>query len=132
MALIDFTLSNARRFYSSMGNPLGWKGNSKAYFCHTVELNLVISPPYTKFHFLCTYLKRAKVYSAKRTFNNVLSGRALMLCPNLHALHMDTVTTAIPEESKLFIKTTTFTKFIGKLNLISLHSLKLLKWSSQE
>ena len=26
MALIDFTLSNAKRFYSSMGNPLGWKG----------------------------------------------------------------------------------------------------------
>ena len=26
MALIDFTLSNARRFYSSMGNPLGGKG----------------------------------------------------------------------------------------------------------
>ena len=26
MALIDFTLSNARRFYSSVGNPLGWKG----------------------------------------------------------------------------------------------------------
>ena len=26
MALIDFTLSNARRFYSSMGNPLGWNG----------------------------------------------------------------------------------------------------------
>jgi len=26
MALIDFTLSNARRFYLSMGNPLGWKG----------------------------------------------------------------------------------------------------------
>ena len=26
MALIDFTLSNARRFYSSIGNPLGWKG----------------------------------------------------------------------------------------------------------
>ena len=25
MALIDFTLSNARQFYSSMGNPLGWK-----------------------------------------------------------------------------------------------------------
>ena len=24
--LIDFTLSNARRFYSSMGNPLGMKG----------------------------------------------------------------------------------------------------------
>ena len=29
MALIDFTLSNARRFYLSMGNPLGWKGLSK-------------------------------------------------------------------------------------------------------
>ena len=26
MALTDFTLSNARRFYSSMGNPSGWKG----------------------------------------------------------------------------------------------------------
>ena len=26
MALIDFTLSNARRFHSSMGNPLGSKG----------------------------------------------------------------------------------------------------------
>ena len=26
MALIDFTLSNARRFYSSMGNPSGLKG----------------------------------------------------------------------------------------------------------
>ena len=26
MALIDFTLSNARRFHSSMGNPLGLKG----------------------------------------------------------------------------------------------------------
>ena len=26
MALIDFTLSNSRRFYSSMGNPLGVKG----------------------------------------------------------------------------------------------------------
>ena len=26
MALINFTLSNARRFYSSMGKPLGWKG----------------------------------------------------------------------------------------------------------
>ena len=29
MALIDFTLSNARRFYSSMGNPLGVKGLSE-------------------------------------------------------------------------------------------------------
>ena len=26
MAVIDFTLSNARQFYSSVGNPLGWKG----------------------------------------------------------------------------------------------------------
>ena len=26
MALVDFILSNARRFYSSMGNPLGLKG----------------------------------------------------------------------------------------------------------
>ena len=26
MPLIDFTLSNARRFYTSMGNPTGLKG----------------------------------------------------------------------------------------------------------
>ena len=31
MALIDFTLSNARRFYWSMGNPLGWKGLMKTF-----------------------------------------------------------------------------------------------------
>ena len=28
-ALIDFTMSNARRFYSSMGNPFDGKGLSK-------------------------------------------------------------------------------------------------------
>ena len=28
-ALIDFTLSNARRFYSSMGNPLAVKGETR-------------------------------------------------------------------------------------------------------
>ena len=34
-ALIDFTLSNTRRFYSSMGNPLAMKGfkNETAYEC---------------------------------------------------------------------------------------------------
>ena len=31
MTLIDFTLSNARRFYSSMGNPLAVKGLDKEY-----------------------------------------------------------------------------------------------------
>ena len=31
MALIDFTLFNARRFYLSMGNPLGLKGLRKRY-----------------------------------------------------------------------------------------------------
>ena len=31
-ALIDFTLSNARRFYSSMGNPLDGKGLSNRVF----------------------------------------------------------------------------------------------------
>ena len=34
MALIDFTRSNARRFYSSMGNPLGWKGLKSTFFPH--------------------------------------------------------------------------------------------------
>ena len=32
MALIDFTLSNARRFYSSMGNPFGLKGLKQISF----------------------------------------------------------------------------------------------------
>ena len=30
-ALIDSTLSNARRFYSSMGNPLDGKGLTRGY-----------------------------------------------------------------------------------------------------
>ena len=34
MALVDFTLSNARRFYSSMGNPLGWRGLSLHLNCN--------------------------------------------------------------------------------------------------
>ena len=32
-ALIDFTLSNARRFYSSMGNPLDRKGLRSSHDC---------------------------------------------------------------------------------------------------
>ena len=36
MALMDFTLSNARRFYSSMGNPLGLKG----LICSNAPLSL--------------------------------------------------------------------------------------------
>ena len=32
-ALVDSTLSNARRFYSSMGNPLDGKGLSSAQSC---------------------------------------------------------------------------------------------------
>ena len=45
MALIDFTLSNARRFYSSMGNPLGLKGltgaergSNKLNLCQILKL----------------------------------------------------------------------------------------------
>ena len=43
MALIDFTLSNARRFYSSMGNLLGLKGlmilmSKKSRILHRSEL----------------------------------------------------------------------------------------------
>ena len=43
MARIDFTLSNARRFYSSMGNPLGVKGLTtwKAKYYVPVDANLV-------------------------------------------------------------------------------------------
>ena len=45
MALIDFTLSNARRFYSSMGNPSGLKGLkliSKKHWCSHVFPSSVI------------------------------------------------------------------------------------------
>ena len=50
MALVDFTLSNARRFYSSMGNPLGLK-----------ELNDLMNPrPTEKFHNISCYLYSRK------------------------------------------------------------------------
>ena len=40
-ALIDFTLSNARRFYSSMGNPLDRKGLSVSFLkCAPFKLAL--------------------------------------------------------------------------------------------
>ena len=39
MALIDFTLSNARLFYSSMGNPSGLKGLKGKYGLEKVSLN---------------------------------------------------------------------------------------------
>ena len=41
MTLIDLTLSNARRFYSSMGNPLDMKGlRMRAYCCTSLGLLL--------------------------------------------------------------------------------------------
>ena len=46
MALIDFTLSNARRFYSSMGNNLEWKRLSE----------------YCLFPFLFKSLKQGKMF----------------------------------------------------------------------
>ena len=45
--LIDFTLSNARRFYSSMGNPTGLKGLTTARFIQELSpltLSLPIVP----------------------------------------------------------------------------------------
>ena len=38
MALIDFTLSNTRRFYFSMGNPIGWKGLKASMFITNMEI----------------------------------------------------------------------------------------------
>ena len=38
MALIDFTLSNAGRFYSSMGNPLGLKGSIHSFIFSFIHL----------------------------------------------------------------------------------------------
>ena len=40
MALIDFTLSNARRFYSSMGNPLEIKGLNVISFPQRAKLGI--------------------------------------------------------------------------------------------
>ena len=39
MALIDFTLHNARQFYSSMGNPLGGKGLTTSKTNNYVTIN---------------------------------------------------------------------------------------------
>ena len=39
MTLIDFTLSNARRFYSSMGNPLAAKGLIQLTILATIQCN---------------------------------------------------------------------------------------------
>ena len=41
MALMDFTLSNARRFYSSMGNPLGVKGLTTWKAKNYVPVNII-------------------------------------------------------------------------------------------
>ena len=47
-ALIDFTLSNARRFYSSKGNPLDWKGLMQKLFLevgkYMIFMNWLILP----------------------------------------------------------------------------------------
>ena len=47
MTLRDFTLSNARRFYSSMGNPTDTEGLNLCRFSHqhgnnSVELSIII------------------------------------------------------------------------------------------
>ena len=50
-ALIDFTLSNARRFYSSMGNPLDRKGlKSLIFFLFKQYSNKKFAPRVTKIH----------------------------------------------------------------------------------
>ena len=49
MALIDFTLSNARRFYSSMENPLGVKGLTTSSPKTYVPINPLI-PNSAKWH----------------------------------------------------------------------------------
>jgi len=40
-ALIDFTLSNARRFYSSMGNPLEGKGLRILFFFSNLKNDII-------------------------------------------------------------------------------------------
>ena len=60
MTLIDFTLSNARRFYSSMGNPLAVKGlifstSSKILFLQVaVIFRLVLSENKTTYELIHT------------------------------------------------------------------------------
>ena len=49
MALIDFTLSNARRFYSSMENPLGVKGLTTSSPKTYVPIN-PLTPDSAKWH----------------------------------------------------------------------------------
>ena len=54
MALIDFTLSNARRFYSSMENPLGVKGLSEILLI--LRLDILLTQTVTLQHVLSNHL----------------------------------------------------------------------------
>ena len=47
MTLIDFTLSDARRFYSSMGNPLAVKGLTYHCLSNDLEMKLIFKVPMT-------------------------------------------------------------------------------------
>ena len=78
MTLIDFTLSNARRFYSSKGNPLAVKGltlvstNNREFkiydaieattphILHSNEQKQNLCTPLTCFYYFCTFLSRSR------------------------------------------------------------------------
>ena len=72
-ALIDFTLSNARRFYSSMGNLLDGKG--------LMPLNLFISSLYTLYFIILFSLDNNILETSKRRamFYNILSQIIILL-----------------------------------------------------
>ena len=80
MALRDFTLSNARRFYSSMGNPLGLKGLSKPHFTATIKQidrskKITFSYHTKEGHGYClqALLKRYKIKKSSAKKLNILS-----------------------------------------------------------
>ena len=55
MTLIDFTLSNARRFYSSMGNPLAVKGLKNQLRNLMVAIFLTVIKSFdTKSSYICS------------------------------------------------------------------------------
>jgi len=73
MALIDFTLSKARRFYLSMGNPLGLKGLILVLFQPFLFLYVGI-PTYRYVNYMALSLLLIQKYHVRQTMlNDVVS-----------------------------------------------------------
>ena len=74
MALIDFTLSNARRFYLSMENPSGVKEFNKIIICERQTLSKKSLKGKS-----CNGLSRCQTYDLALTCSNALRYQRLVI-----------------------------------------------------